>query len=163
MRIVTSKMMPIVLLLALTVPSIVAQKNLPAKKTSNVSLIRNISGAVDVQGCGCYFQFPSEDRRSGRYLFFEDFSEESPLMNIDGENVRLKLISSTEPSEGVKRGGRFSRSYVSSNIKVRIDFVATSVCAPNDEACESTNYDVTVTVIKGSRRQSVKAIGGCGC
>ena len=157
----TSKTLLLILLLATVALSALAQKRLPER---NAGLIRNVSGAVEVQGCGCYFQFPNEGRNSNRYLFFEDFSEESPLMNIDGENVRLKLVSSSEPSGGVpKKGERFSRNYVSRGAKVRMDFVTTSVCAPNDEACESTGYDVTVTVWKGGLKQTVKAVGGCGC
>jgi hypothetical protein len=85
-------------------------------------------------------------------------------MNIDGSDVKLKLISSSEPSGGVRRKGeRFSRNYVSGGVRVRMDFVTASVCAPNDEGCESTNYDVTVSVRIGGRRQTVKAVGGCGC
>lgn len=161
MRTATSKTLPPILLLAPITLSALAQKRSPDR---DAGLIRNVSGAVQVQGCGCYLQFPNEDRSSNRYIFFEDFSQESPLMNVDGENVRLKLVSSSEPSDGVKRkGDRFSRNYVSGDVKVRLDFVTASVCAPKDESCESTGYDVTVTVWKGSRKQIMKAAGGCGC
>jgi len=161
MRTVTSKTLLLILLLAPAVLSAPAQERLPDR---NAGLIRNVSGAGEVQGCGCYFQFPSEGRNSTRYLFFEDFSEESPLMNIDGKDVRLKLVNSSEPADGIaKKGERFSRNYVSGDVRVRVDFVTTSVCAPGDEACESTGYAVTVTVVKGGRKQTVKAVGGCGC
>jgi hypothetical protein len=161
MRTTTSKTLLLILLLTPAALSAPAQKHVPDR---NARLIRNIRGRVEAQGCGCHFQFLNEDRNSNHYLFFEDFSEESPLMNINGGNVRLKLVGSSEPSGGVKKKGeRFSRSYMSGNVKVRIDFVTTSVCAANDESCESTGYDVTVMVMKGGREQTVKAVGGCGC
>jgi len=161
MRIATPKTLLLILLLNPAALPVVAQRRSPERKAG---LVRNVSEAGEIQGCGCYFQFPSEGPRSNRYLFFEDFSEESPLMNIDGKNVKLKLVGSSEPSGGVKKKGeRFSRNYVSGDVKVRMDFVTASVCAPNDEGCESTNYNVTVTVWKGGRQQTVKAVGGCGC
>jgi hypothetical protein len=157
----TSKTLLLILLLAPVALSALAQKRSPER---NVGLIRNITGAVEVQGCGCYFQSPNKARNSNRYLFFEDFSEGSPLMNVDGKDIRLKLVSSSEPSGGVKkRGEGFSRNYVAGEVKVHMNFVTTSVCAPNDESCESTRYEVTVSVSKGGRKQTVKAVGGCGC
>ena len=161
MRNVTTKISLVTLLLVMAASLISAQKRPVARKAQ---LIRNISLPAEIQGCGCYFQFPKEDPNSNRYVFSEDFSEDPPLMNIDGENVRLKLVSSSEPSDGVsKKGQKFSRNYVSGDIRVRMDLVTTSVCAPNDESCESTGYDVMITVSKGLRKQTVKAVGGCGC
>jgi hypothetical protein len=126
-------------------------------------LIGDVNKVAD--SCGCYFRLANEDGNSERYVFFEDAREGAPLMNIGGRNVRIRLVSSTEPTEGVKRKGeRFSRRYASGDIKVRMGFVATSVCPPPyDPECAANSYDVTLTVIKGTRRQTVKAVGGCGC
>src|SRR5881396_1600098 len=54
--------------------------------------------SVKVTGCGCYFGLPNQDINSDHYIFFEDFSEKYPVMNINGRNVRLRLISSNEPN-----------------------------------------------------------------
>ena len=84
-------------------------------------------------------------------------------MNIRGKDVQLRLVSSTEPAHRViKKGDRFSRRYLAGGAKVRIDFVTTSVCEPNDEQCESTSYDAIITATQHDRKQTVKAVGGCG-
>ena len=117
------------------------------------------------EGCGCYFRPAGEHASPERYIFFEDASEAAPLMNIGGREVRLRLISSTEPLGGVgRKGERFSRRYAAGDIRVRMSFVATRVCpGPYDPECVANSYDVTVTASKGSRRQTVRAEGDCGC
>lgn len=126
-------------------------------------LIGNVTKVAE--GCGCFFRPAGESASAERYIFFEDVSEAAPLMNIGGRDVRLRLISSTEPPRGVRRKGeRFSRRYAAGTVKILMYFVATSVCPPpyNPE-CVANHYDVTVTASKGPRRQTVKAVGGCGC
>ena len=53
-------------------------------------------------------------------------------MNIGGRDVKLRLVGSTEPPNGVqeKKGEQFSRWYASGAVKVRMVFVAESVCPP---------------------------------
>ena len=160
MRVITSRHLLLALTLVLSASVIVAQQgaHVPAAK-----LIGYVSGAK-VEGSGCDFQLAGESRSSRRYIFFEDDSDGVPYMNIDGRDVRLKLVSSTEPYRRAERKGeRFTRSYTTEGgVRVRMDIVVTSVCAPNDEACEFTGYKATITVSKGSRKQTVKAAGGCG-
>lgn len=86
-------------------------------------------------------------------------------MNIDGLILRLRLVSSTEPAGGVTRKGeRFIRKYAARNIRVRLDLVAKSVCPPHyDAECAGNHFEVTLTAIKGAQRQTIKAVGGCGC
>ena len=127
------------------------------------ALIGNIEGAVDDSSCGCNFRFPS-DRNARRYVFFEDFSADAPVMNVGGHDVKLALARTTEPDAGVRRkGDRFSRWYTSGKLKVRMDFVATSVCAADDEQCEGNSYNVTISAREGDRRQTLRVVGGCGC
>jgi hypothetical protein len=148
-------------MLALSTPVLMAQKKQSARGI-DTKLIGYVSG-IDVEGSGCDLQLAGEKRSSRRYIFFENDSDGVPYMNIDGRNVRLKLVSSTEPYRRAERKGeRFSRSYTSGDVRVRMDIVVTSVCAPHDEQCEFTGYKATVTVSKGSRKQTVKATGGCG-
>lgn len=126
-------------------------------------LIGNVSKVAE--GCGCFFRPAGEGASAGRYIFFEDVSEAAPIMNLGGRDVMLRLISSTEPPEGVRRKGeRFSRSYAAGDIKIHMYFVATSVCPPSyDPECMANHYNVTVTASKGARRQTVKGVGACGC
>lgn len=62
------------------------------------------------------------------------------------------------------KGERFSRRYASGGVKVRLDFAATRVCPPQyNPECVANSYDVTLTATAGTRRQTIKAVGGCGC
>jgi hypothetical protein len=159
---VTVRLSFLVLLMVFTTSTRFAQRQ-PARRVSNARWIGNVTKVAD--SCGCYFRLAGEDRNSERYVFFEDASEKAPLMNIDGRNVKLKLLSSIEPAGGVsRRGERFSRNYAAGNVRVRMYFVASSVCpGPYDPECLGNRYDVTLVVTKGTRRQTIKALGGCGC
>ena len=161
MRITVSRYFLLALALALSAPVLMAQKKQGGRVT-DTKLIGYVSG-VDIDGSGCDFQLVGETRRSRRYIFYENDSDGVPYMNIDGRNVRLKLVGSSEPyRRSERKGERFSRRYASGDVKVHMDIVVTSVCAPNDEQCEFTGYKATVTVSKGSRKQTVEAVGGCG-
>jgi hypothetical protein len=151
----------LVLALVFSAPTLGAQDGRSAR-AAGARLVGYLSG-VDVEGSGCGFRLAGERRSSSRYIFFEDFSDEAPYMNIGGKNVRLRLVSSSEPSNGaVRKGQRFSRSYIAGEVRVGMRMAVTSVCAPNDEQCEYTGYRATITVSKGGRRQTVRAVGGCG-
>ena len=106
------RQMFLILMLVFSTPALLAQRK-SGGKFPNDRLIGNISGLTIADNCGCYFHLPNEDTNPEGYVFFEDDSE-VPVMNIGGRNVKLKLISSTEPPDGVKRKGeRFSRRYAS--------------------------------------------------
>ena len=155
---------PVLLILSLIISTHApSAQRASSGRVPSARLIGHISKVAD--DCGCYFRSAGEGASSERYIFFEDASEEAPLMNIGGRDVRLRLISSTERPGGVRRKGeRFSRRYASGDIKIRMSFVATRVCpSPYDPECAANHYDVTLTASKGARRQTVKAVGGCGC
>ena len=162
MRIVICKQISLILMLVFPTPIPGAQR-ISVGRAPQTRLIGNVSKVAD--GCGCYFKLEGEGGSSERYVFFEDATLGSPIMNIDGRHVRLRLVSSTEPSGGVSRkGGRFSRRYAARGVKVRMEFVTASVCPPPyDPECVANGYDVTLTATKGSRRQTIRAVGGCGC
>ena len=164
MSVLSVRLSFVVLVLFCSAPAVLAQGRSGERK-SNARLIGSVSGATVAEGCGCYIRAASAGRDSERYVFFEDAGQEAPLMNIGGRNVKLRLIGSTEPPNGVRRRGeRFSKRYASGGVKVRMVFVAESVCPPpyNPE-CVANRYSVTVTAVEGRRRQTIKAVGGCGC
>ena len=164
MRVLVVRLSFVALVLFCSAPAVSAQGR-SGGRVSNARLIGDVSGATVAEGCGCYFRAASAGRDSERYVFFEEAGREAPLMNIGGRNVKLRLMGSTEPPNGVRRRGeRFSRRYASGGIRVRMDFVAESVCPPpyNPE-CAANSYSVTVTAVEGRRRQTIKAVGGCGC
>jgi hypothetical protein len=87
------------------------------------------------------------------------------LMNVGGRDVKLTLQKETslKGKESEQVGSRSRALYVSGDITVSGTYVVTRVCDPNDENCESTDYDVTFVVKKGAKSQVVKAFGYCGC
>ncbi len=84
-------------------------------------------------------------------------------MNIDGRDVRLTRISMTGYGKDEKVGTRNTEKYTApGGISVGLTKVTTKVCKPGEESCETTYYSVTLTVKKGTRTQTLKAIGECG-
>lgn len=141
-----------------------AQGKKSGARDSRKSMVGNIKDDRAIEGCGCYFSHPSEDKkRFPRYLFFADIDEENGLMNIDGRDVRLKLVRSTKPRGRERIGSRLTRTYTADGIQVSVVYVTTRLCKPNDENCESTDYDATFTVTSSGRKETLRLKGGCGC
>ena len=93
---------------------------------------------------------------------FAEFDQNKVWMNVDGRDVQLKLVKETR-GERESVGSKWTRTLAGPNIAVTSTYVATRVCAANDENCESTDYDATFVVKKGKRTQTVRAFGWCGC
>jgi hypothetical protein len=128
------------------------------------SMIGNIADKNAPDGCGCSFSLPAEERkRSPRYAFASDLDEKDAWMNIDGQDVKLRLVQSTGSQERAKMGSRLTRTYAAAGIKVLAVYVTTRICKPDDESCESTDYRASFTVKKGGRQQTVRLKGSCGC
>ena len=144
--------------------SIIAQEGASSVKAPLPARVANIKDTSVVDGCGCYFQFPAEwkQKQSDKYVFMEGIDDEGAWMNIDGKDMKLELVgSSNESVWGV--GSRSYKRYRANGITVRVDNVVTRICKPGDEQCESTDYDATFTVTKAGRKRVIKAKGVCGC
>jgi hypothetical protein len=123
-----------------------------------VSGIGNIQNTREIQGAGCSLQ-----RKGNKgYVFWSAF-EKSALMNIDGKDRVLKLVS-VNPSEPrvEKKGDRSTEIYKSGKMTVRIDRVTTRVCRKGDQECEVTGYDGKMTLKIGDRQQTIAVEGDCG-
>jgi hypothetical protein len=136
----------------------------PEALTINDKLIAPIKDETLADGCGCYFQTLAESKKqySGKYLFFADVDDEA-VMNLAGKDIKLKSISRSGDLETIKKGVKSTIVYGNGPFTVTLDRVITSVCAPNDESCEFTGYDATITVQNGKEKQVIKSTGGCGC
>jgi hypothetical protein len=84
-------------------------------------------------------------------------------MNLDGENIELRLLASSKQKSKELVGDRSWETYSAKNLRVRVDYVVTRVCDPKDEGCESVYYKATMTVTRGKQRRVVKGIAICGC
>ncbi|MCM3872669.1 MAG: hypothetical protein ND895_18465 [Pyrinomonadaceae bacterium] len=143
--------------------TVVVLGTVSAQDASKRSLVGNVSNDTTSDGCGCYFKLRGTPRNVERYVFSSPM-DESAWMNIDGRDVALKLVKETArigKREGV--GSQSTEKYVSGDITVTATYIVTRVCAPNDEDCESTDFNATFVVRKGPKSQIVKAVGGCGC
>lgn len=140
-----------------------------AAQTRPQRLVGILKNNAVADGCGCYFKFRGTPENAERYIFFssiENDGNQTAWMNIDGQDVKLKLEKKsgrwgTEQDERV--GSRSTVKYVGTDVIVNGTYITTRICARNDEDCESTDYNVTFVVKKGARSQVVKAKGGCGC
>ncbi|HXL79689.1 MAG TPA: hypothetical protein VN951_02345 [Pyrinomonadaceae bacterium] len=140
-----------------------AQTRLSSRGLPKGSMIDNIKDIGVVQDCGCYFSLPGEERKKlPKWIFLAELNEESAWMNLHGQDVKLRLTYSTDRGRaGV--GNRLTRTYVADGVKVSVLYISTRVCKPDDEQCESIDYNATFTVTKGPRKQILKLKGGCGC
>jgi hypothetical protein len=127
--------------------------------TIKVGIVRD---QESFDGAGCSLQLPADNRKHNeRYVFRSDY-EDNAVLNINGKDARFKLVSHREPQGNLKKGQRSTWSYTAEGIHVRVDYVVIGVCDPNDESCEVTYYDATITVTHGNDKQVVKAKGSCG-
>ncbi len=146
--------------------TIVILGTVAAQNASKRSLVANLKNNAVADGCGCYFQFRGTPRNAERYVFSSSIDDEKTAwMNIGGRDAKLTLEMETglKGKEEERVGSRSRALYALGDITVSATYVVTRVCDPNDESCESTQYDVTFVVKKGPRLQVVKAVGSCGC
>lgn len=71
-------------------------------------------------------------------------------MNIDGQDVRLKL--SKLPSSP-----RTTKTYVAAGIRVTLTTLTGRGYG------EGHNYTDTITVVRDDRKQTIQIVGSCGC
>ena len=161
-----SSLVTIVLAISLSITfgasAILAQTASANQNGLNPLKIGIVSNRDSFDGPGCSLQLPANYRKHNqRYTLLSD-SEENAVMNIDGKDMNLKLVSHREPRGASKKGDRSTWTYSRVGIKVRVDFVVTGLCPPNDEACEVIYYDATITVTRGNNKQLVIVKGVCG-
>ena len=109
-------------------------------------------------GCGCSVQ------RDGATIFFSDLKDKAPgVIKIEGKKHRLKCVGSTAPVKP-KAGDHFTKSYAKGALKLRLNFTVLGVCAPTDESCEVTSYEVNTKLESGpSVLEETKLKADCGC
>ena len=128
-------------------------------KRSKEPLIGYIRNEDLVDMCGCAFEHLTRTRG---YTFASDAEGREAWMNIDGEDVKLKLTSATR-AKAERIGSRYTEEYEANGIHVRIVRIVNRLCIPYSPDCETTGYDVIITVRKRGRTETVKAKGQCGC
>ena len=115
-----------------------------------------------LDGCGCSVYRTIEDNQNDRFLFVSDMDREA-VINLDGKDLKLRVLSWKEKKGQLKVGDHSSETYAAGDVNVRLDFTVRQVCPPKDESCEAIWYDVKMTVTRKGRRTVVNAKGICGC
>lgn len=115
-----------------------------------------------LDGCGCSVYRTAEDNKNDRFLFVSDMDREA-FINLDGKDLKLRVLSWKEKTGQMMVGERSSETYAGGDVNVRLDFTVRRVCPPKDESCEATWYDVKMTVTRKGQRTVVNAKGICGC
>jgi len=132
---------------------------------------RNLSGPLMVgnivttsvhEGCGCRFQLQAELRaRSNRYFFIADQYKRA-WMNIDGQDLELRLAGSDHMSLKSRKGQSAQFRFVATGINVGVTMLVTRT-STYEVDYEPARYAVTVHVSKGNQRRIIKTTGSCGC
>ncbi len=141
------------------------QNTAPARPPAGALKIGFVEDKSFQDGCGCSLQFPEDEKKNReRYVLLHNF-ENIALMNIDGQDIRLELIENRESAhqDSIRKGERSSELYQAGKLGVRVNYLVTKVCDPNDEACEVTWYDATITVTRDNQKKVLKTKGTCGC
>lgn len=126
-------------------------------------LVGNLNLPPAIENCGCYFYRDSR-QRPGALVYFFDFSSGLPLMNVQGNDTQVSPDTQSDLQNWpTRRGGRFRWGFSAGQVRITVRGTATRVCAPDDERCESTDFDVSIEARRGPARQTLHAVGGCGC
>ena len=111
-------------------------------------------------GCGCSF-WPAgagtEAYPKDHKLVLSGDAEKRAWMSVDGQVVELRLVTSTVRYRGTK-GDRYVQKYRSGDVTVDVDCTATGFGDTH-----AVDLTATLTVRRGSRVRTVKALGSCGC
>ena len=118
--------------------------------------------------CNCTLYLP--ERRRGvddvevRMVFTVADLRDQAQMNIDGQDVMLRLVRRRARAGGPLRVGQRSvEEYEGGGARVIVTSTITEVCPPDEPTCETLSKSAVITVTKGGRTRTVRASGGCGC
>ena len=144
-------------LIGLSVPASSSTLVAPTNSSVGPDLIGFVQPEHVAYGCNCDYRFKGD---SSRFLYSSDIDGKTAWMNIDGHDVKLRLLSSPRPAGTARKGQQFTSDYAARGVTVRIANTVTRVLEDGDEL---TDYAATITVIKGNRKQTIRVVGECGC
>ena len=121
-------------------------------------------GYVDdgVFGCGCSISRNRSEERKLKFIL-ETPMDDATYIQLNGKRVTLRQVAASKLRRRERVGDRSWETYAAGDVTVRVDYVVTRVCGPNEEDCEVTNYRATMTISRGKQRLVVKGVASCGC
>ena len=121
-------------------------------------------GYLSQNDCGCGLSFNQSDLQNGEYLLWTGPTENAPAhIKLNGTEIQLRFVARSKTSARESVGDRTWKTYSSKNVRLRIEYKVTSVCAPDDEQCEATSYRVKMIVRYRGRVRVIRGVGICGC
>lgn len=121
---------------------------------NNKTMIGPIKKEHISDGCGCTYSLKDNRKRT---VYSDDF-DGNIWMNIDGKDVKLKLVSSVSIPKGeVRKGQRTTSNYTAPGIRVR------TVIVVGKDYGEGHDYAGSITVMRGASEQMIQVVGSCGC
>ncbi len=157
----------LVLILLFTVNSLAQSKrqNPSTKSASKLTI-----GMVDnsdyryLDGCGCSIWSASRGRElSHHYYLLTELGSaigKTAYMKINGQVLKLSLLSTTRPSGKERKGTKFTEVYRGGGVTARVNYVISRASGRGEEV---TKYAITITATKGDSSGTVSAVGDCGC
>jgi len=136
------------------------QRSLPLDKQADTQdageaiRIGSVSDAAMVSGCSCTVNPVLENGKTdaGRCILSDDFFG-TATMNLDGREVRLSEVGKQRVTDSsrpcyLRQGCRYSAGGVTADVVYRQS---------------GDDYDVTIKLAKGARRQRIQGKAVCGC
>jgi hypothetical protein len=122
-------------------------------------LIGKIKDLSVLNDCGC--EFPDQ-KNPQEFIFVTNDLSRKGWINFDGNDVELNKLAEFSKEEGLKVGKKFSSRFEAEGIKVLVVYTFTGFCT-SDPECGLTYWKASITVAKGTRKQTIKINGSCRC
>jgi uncharacterized protein len=134
--------------------SLPAQQEIKAEGPAEPIRVGSVNEASIASGCSCYISpvLANGKTDDGRCIFFDDFSGKV-VMNLDGSEIALAEV-------GKNRVQDSSRPCF---VRKRCEYNTSGLAADVIYRQNGDDYDVTITLVKGARKQTIKGKGACGC
>jgi uncharacterized protein len=134
--------------------SLPAQQEIKAEGPAEPIRVGSVNEAAIASGCSCYVSPVVANGKSddGRCIFFDDFSGKV-IMNLEGSEISLTEV-------GKKRVQDSSQPCF---VRKRCEYSASGLAADVIYRQNGDDYEVTITLVKGARKQTIKGKGACGC
>ena len=140
------------------------EKRVPPNRVNRSSIELSSLVGKDYVGCGCS-GWNDSNGKSKKPIFWSEFkrdaAKETLILNLNGKDTELRLLSKGKRPEKEKIGDEFRDEYLADDgTKVVVDYTTTKLPC---EGCEGTDYDVTLTVIGEFSGRVLSLTGSCGC